>query len=133
MEPDFYPDVPDHIKRLSPYQPGLPIEALARISGLPVADIIKLASNENPFGMSPRARTAIRATVAASHLYPDGHDLTSALAAHYQLSPTSITLGNGSNDILDLIARVFLHDGTEAISSQYGFAIYAIASTTAGA
>ena len=127
------PDIPSHVQSLQAYQPGLPIETLARQSGHPATAIIKLASNENPYGMSPRARAALRIAASGAHRYPEAHQLHTLLAAHHDLTLAHITLGNGSNDILDLIARTFLGPGTEAISAQYAFAIYAIATQTTGA
>lgn len=118
---------------LVPYQPGTPIELVARRHGLDPAHIIKLASNENPLGMSPKAKQAIQAALNGAHRYPEQYELLEALAAHHNLTPDHFILGNGSNDVLDLIARTYLGPGREAISSQYAFAIYQIATTSAGA
>src|ERR1041384_6377586 len=98
----------DNVRSLSPYVPGKPIEELQRELGL--TDIIKLASNENPLGPSPRALEAMRAAVGESWLYPDGsgHVLKSKPAARLNVAPNQITLGNGSNDVLVLIAEAFL-------------------------
>jgi histidinol-phosphate aminotransferase len=109
---------------LMPYQPGMPIETLARTYGLDPQNILKLASNENPDGMSPRAAAAAQQAITTAALYPDGYALRQALANHYQLSDSNIVLGNGSNDILDLVARVFLDNSAEAVSSQYAFGVY---------
>jgi histidinol-phosphate aminotransferase len=122
-----------HIAELAPYQPGLPIAAVARRYGLDPAAIVKLASNENPLGMSPKARQALTAALSDQHRYPEQHDLQQALAARHSLVPDNVILGNGSCDLLDVIARTFLGPGDEAISSQYGFAIYRIATQAAGA
>lgn len=121
------------VQSLSPYVPGKPIEELQRELGL--SDIIKLASNENPYGPSPGALDAMRAAVADSWLYPDGsgHVLKAALAARLGVQPTQITLGNGSNDVLVLLAEAFLQPGLEAIYSQYAFAVYPIAVQATGA
>jgi histidinol-phosphate aminotransferase len=123
----------ENVRSLSPYVPGKPIEELQRELGL--TDIIKLASNENPFGPSPRALEAMRAALADTWLYPDGsgHVLKQKLSAHLGVSPTQITLGNGSNDVLVLLAEAFLKPGVEAIYSQYAFAVYPIAVQAAGA
>ncbi len=123
----------DNVRSLSPYVPGKPIEELQRELGL--TDIIKLASNENPLGPSPRALDAMRAAVGESWLYPDGsgHVLKSKLAARLGVAPNQITLGNGSNDVLVLIAEAFLKPGLEAIYSQYAFAVYPIAVQATGA
>jgi histidinol-phosphate aminotransferase len=123
----------DHVRSLSPYVPGKPIEELQRELGL--TDIIKLASNENPFGPSPRALEAMRAALADSWLYPDGsgHALKQQLATKLAVSTTQITLGNGSNDVLVLLAEAFLGPGLEAVYSQYAFAVYPIAVQATGA
>jgi histidinol-phosphate aminotransferase len=121
------------VRTLSPYVPGKPIEELERQYG--VADSVKLASNENPLGPGRLAREAIAAAAAAVQLYPDGngHALKQALAVRHRCSPECITLGNGSNDVLVMIAETFLTSNTEAIYSQYGFAVYPIAVQATGA
>ena len=123
----------DNVRSLTPYVPGKPIEELQRELGL--NDIIKLASNENPVGPSPKALAAMQAALAETWLYPDGsgHELKQKLAARLAVSPAQITLGNGSNDVLVLLAEAFLRPGLEAIYSQYGFAVYAIAVQATGA
>jgi histidinol-phosphate aminotransferase len=123
----------DNVRSLSPYVPGKPIEELRRELGL--TDIIKLASNENPFGPSPRALAAMRGALEDVWLYPDGsgHVLKQKLAAKLGVQPAQITLGNGSNDVLVLLAEAFLKPGLEAIHSQYAFAVYPIAIQAAGA
>ncbi len=123
----------DNVQSLSPYVPGKPIEELQRELGL--SDIIKLASNENPFGPSPRALDAMRRALEDTWLYPDGsgHVLKQKLAATLGVQPNRITLGNGSNDVLVLLAEAFLKPGLEAIYSQYAFAVYQIAVQAAGA
>jgi histidinol-phosphate aminotransferase len=122
-----------YIKNLAPYQPGLPIDQVARQYGLDPKKIIKLASNENPLGMSPKAKDAMLKAASETHRYPEQYNLLQALAAKYNVSPEQITLGNGSNDILDLIARTYLNGGHQAVSSQYAFAIYQIATYSTGA
>jgi histidinol-phosphate aminotransferase len=123
----------DNVRSLSPYVPGKPIEELQRELGL--SDIIKLASNENPFGPSPHALEAMRRALGDTWLYPDGsgHVLKHKLAAKLGVTPAQITLGNGSNDVLVLLAEAFLKPGLEAIHSQYAFAVYPIAIQAAGA
>jgi histidinol-phosphate aminotransferase len=123
----------DCVRSLSPYVPGKPIEELERELG--ITNIIKLASNENPFGPSPHALAAMHATLADAWLYPDGsgHQLKHKLAAKLGVDPGQITLGNGSNDVLVLIAEAFLAPGLEAVYSQYAFAVYPIAVQAAGA
>jgi histidinol-phosphate aminotransferase len=121
------------VREIAPYVIGKPIDELARELG--VTDIIKLASNENPLGPSERARMAMRAALEDIWLYPDGngHDLKAALAAWHRVDATQITLGNGSNDLLVLLAEAFLTPGTNAVYSQYAFAIYGIAVQATGA
>jgi len=121
------------VQGLRPYEAGKPIEALERELGL--SDIIKLASNENPLGPSPVALQAVQAALAASARYPDsnGFRLKAALQRYYGLAPAQLTLGNGSNDLLEQIARTFLQPGDEVIFSQYAFAAYPILTQACGA
>lgn len=121
------------VRGLAPYEPGKPIATLAREYG--IDDIIKLASNENPRGPSPRALAAARAALDDVHRYPDGAGtaLRARLAARHGVEPAAITLGNGSNDVLDMVARVFLGPGTNAVLSRHAFAVYPIATRAAGA
>jgi histidinol-phosphate aminotransferase len=121
------------IRGLKPYQPGKPIAELEREYG--VTDIIKLASNENPLGPSPRALSAIAEASAELARYPDanGFDLKRALAARHRVEPGQVTLGNGSNDVLVLLAECFLGPGLEAVYSRYSFAVYALAVQATGA
>lgn len=118
---------------LTPYQPGLPIDLVARTYGFAPDMIVKLASNENPYGMSPRARHALEQALAEAHRYPEQYALNRALAARYDVDPHMVALGNGSNDVLDLIARSYLGKGDEAISSQFAFIVYQIATQSVGA
>ncbi|HEY8857683.1 MAG TPA: histidinol-phosphate transaminase [Rugosibacter sp.] len=122
-----------YIRSISPYVPGKPITELAREMGLAPETIVKLASNENPLGMSPLARQAVEAALAGVERYPDQFDLIAALAEHHAVSPEQIILGNGSNDVLDLVARVFLSVGRSAIVSQYAFTVYPLATIATGA
>ena len=122
-----------NVRAISPYQPGKPITQLAREMGLPVERIVKLASNENPLGMSPKARRALEKAVSTLERYPDDFELKHALSQHFSLGMEHIVLGNGSNDVLDLIARVFLAPGRSTIFSQHAFAVYPLASLSAGA
>lgn len=121
------------VRELKPYVPGKPIEELERELG--ITDSIKLASNENPLGPGPRARAALAAAVARVGLYPDGggHELRSRLAQRHGVDLGQVTLGNGSNDVLVLLAEAFLTAGVEAVYSQYGFAVYPIAVQACGA
>ena len=122
-----------NVRAISPYQAGKPITQLAREMGIPVERIVKLASNENPLGMSPKAKAAMEKAIASLERYPDDFELKSALARHTGLSVDHIVLGNGSNDVLDLIARVFLAPGRSTVFSHHVFAVYPLASLSAGA
>lgn len=111
------------VQQLKPYEPGKPIGELERELGL--TDIVKLASNENPLGPSHKALHALK-HLHELHLYPDGagFSLKAALAEKLGVQTNQLTLGNGSNDVLDLIARAYLQPGDEAIFSEYAFAVY---------
>ncbi|MBU1235872.1 MAG: histidinol-phosphate transaminase [Gammaproteobacteria bacterium] len=124
---------PETIRAISPYLPGKPITELAREMGIAADKIVKLASNENPLGMSPRARIAVERALAEAERYPDQFDLIAALADRSGLAREQIVLGNGSNDVLDLAARVFLAPGRSAVFSQHAFAVYPLATMSAGA
>jgi histidinol-phosphate aminotransferase len=123
---------PDYIRAISPYVPGKPITELAREMGLPVESIVKLASNENPLGMSPKARLAVEKALAGIERYPDQFELIATLAERFGLANNQIVLGNGSNDVLDLAARAFLAPGRSAVFSQHAFAVYPLATMSAG-
>jgi histidinol-phosphate aminotransferase len=125
---------PDHIRSIAPYQPGKPISDVARELGLREQDIIKLASNENPLGPSPRALAAVAKALPDLALYPEGsHALKEAISRKFKVTPAQIVLGNGSNDVLELAARTFLHPGASAIYSQHAFAVYPLATQVVGA
>ncbi|MGH8443034.1 MAG: histidinol-phosphate transaminase [Nevskiaceae bacterium] len=122
------------VRKLAPYEPGMPIEELQRRLG--VADALKLASNENPLGISPKVRAALQgATGGSLERYPDGSGfrLKRKLADLHGIAPERITLGNGSNDILEFVARVFLGPGRAAMFSKHAFAVYPIATQAQGA
>ena len=121
------------VRRLMPYVPGKPPEQLERELG--IRDSIKLASNENPLGPGPLARRALADAIAGIGMYPDGsgHELRARLAAKHGVALEQVTLGNGSNDILVLLAETFLTPELEAVYSQYAFAVYPIAVQAAGA
>jgi histidinol-phosphate aminotransferase len=127
------PEANSYIASLAPYQPGMPVETLVRKYGLEAGSIVKLASNENPLGPSPLALSAMKLAGRNVHQYPDQYDLIQALAQHLGVDEASIVVGNGSNDILDLIARTYLDSGDEAIVSQYAFAMYRLAAQSVGA
>jgi histidinol-phosphate aminotransferase len=140
MAVDFQQLAVEGVRGLMPYQPGKPIDELARELGLKEADIVKLASNENPMGPSPKALAAIQAELADLTRYPDGagFELKKALcntlsSDAYQVAPEQITLGNGSSDILDFITRVFVNDGDEIVVSKHAFAIYELVARMVGA
>ncbi len=122
-----------YVRAISPYQPGKPMTQLARETGIPVEKIVKLASNENPLGMSPMARKAVAEAVDGIARYPDQFDLISAVAGKSKLQASQVVLGNGSNDVLDLVARVFLAPGRTAVFSQHAFAVYPLATLSVGA
>ena len=126
---------PSYVREIAPYQPGKPISELAREMGLDEASIIKLASNENPLGVSPRARSAIAAVLDDLSRYPDGNgfELKQALCRRYGVTADQIVLGNGSNDVLELAARAFLTPNDSAIYSQHAFAVYPLAVQAIGA
>ncbi|HEY2336258.1 MAG TPA: histidinol-phosphate transaminase [Burkholderiales bacterium] len=126
---------PSYVRSIAPYQPGKPISELAREMGLDQAKIVKLASNENPRGIGPRTRAAIEAAIADIARYPDGNgfELKQALAKRYGVDMASIVLGNGSNDVLELVALAFLGPGRAAVFSQHCFAVYPLATQARGA
>ncbi len=121
------------VANLNPYVPGKPVSELERELG--ISNSVKLASNENPLGCSPRAVTAMEGELGEVARYPDGggFELRSALAEKHGVDAAGITLGNGSNDVLDMIARVFLGPGKESLFSQHAFAVYPISSQAVGA
>ena len=126
---------PDYIRAIAPYQPGKPIDELARELGLDASRIVKLASNENPLGASPKALTAIDAAMETLARYPDGSgfELKVALANKFNIDTSQIVLGNGSNDVLEMVARAFLSVGTSAVFSEHAFAVYPLATLAVGA
>ena len=126
---------PSYIRAIAPYQPGKPISELAREMGLGKKKIIKLASNENPLGVSPKAKAAIKKELAELGRYPDGNafDLKVALARRYGAPEECIVIGNGSNDLLEMIAGAFLAPGSAAVYSQHAFAVYPLATQARGA
>ncbi len=126
------PSVNAAIAGLDPYQPSKPVEELARERG--IQGIVKLASNENPRGPGPQVRDAIAAAAADLSRYPDGSGfrLKTALAAHLGVAENRLTLGNGSNDVLDLAARVALTPGAKGVVDAHSFVVYPLAITAAG-
>lgn len=126
---------PDYIRAIMAYQPGKPISELAREMGIPEESIVKLASNENPLGMSARARDAAITAIGEISRYPDGgaFALKKALCARFGVQPAQLVIGNGSNDILELASQAFLAPGLSAVYSRHAFAVYPLATNARGA
>jgi histidinol-phosphate aminotransferase len=126
---------PEYVRSIAPYVPGKPIEELAREYGLAEDAIVKLASNENPRGPSPKAREAVIAACTGITRYPDGNGfaLKSALASRFGVGVGQIVLGNGSNDVLELATQAFLRPGDDAVYAQHAFAVYPLATQARGA
>ena len=124
---------PPYIRAIAPYQPGKPISELERELG--ISGIVKLASNENPLGCSPLAVAAMQEAIKTIALYPDGNgfELKDALSKRYGVEHARIMLGNGSNDMLELVARAFLTVGDRAVYSDHAFAVYPLATQAVGA
>ena len=122
---------------LKPYEPGLPLEQTQKKLGL--EKVIKLASNENPLGPSPKALDLLKGKLNSFssdlNRYPDGnaYDLKEAISKKYSVDMNQITIGNGSNDLIEFVSRCFLGEGKKAIYSQHGFAIYPLAIKSTGA
>ena len=123
------------LRDLAVYEPGMPVEETASELGVHPDAIIKLASNENPLGPSPKAIDAMRAALENAQLYPDGGSfyLREALAARLGFTPENIILGNGSNEVIEFLGHAFLHRGDDVITSQYGFIAYKLVATLFGA
>ena len=126
---------PPYIREISAYVPGKPVSELAREYGLNESGIIKLASNENPLGASPKAQQAIQCVLHELERYPDGngYELKQALVKQFAVAPEQIVLGNGSNDVIELAVRTLVQPGQSVICSEYAFAVYALAGQAAGA
>ncbi len=120
-----------NIKSISAYQPGLPLESVVKAPG--VVDIIKLNANENPLGASPKALAKLKTGIHDLHVYPNDNALIERLAAKTGVEREGVVLGSGSNDILDLLARLFLKPGVNAVFSEYAFALYPLSIALAGA
>ena len=129
------PLAPLHIRAIAPYTGGKPISELAREFGLNEADIVKLASNENPLGISPKAQMAMDEALHTIARYPDGNSfaLREVVAQKFNITHNQIVFGNGSNDILELAARAFLQAGDEVVFSQHAFAVYPLVTQAVGA
>lgn len=125
---------PEHVRRIAPYQPGKPISELARELKLDERSIVKLASNENPRGPSAAVRAAITAAADELCRYPDsnGYDLKMALSGRFGVAPEQIVLGNGSNDVLELVTQAFLLPGQRTVYAQHAFVVYPLATQARG-
>ena len=125
----------EHLQTLPTYQPGRPIEEVARELNIPFEDVIKLASNENPLGPSPKAIEAMQNAIPSAHLYPDGNVfyLKNKMAKHLDVSTQSLVFGNGSNELIEWIGQVLLCERSNIVVSQYCFAIYPIIAAMCGA
>lgn len=126
---------PDYVRAIAPYQGGKPIAEVAREFGLDEAAIVKLASNENPLGIPQSSQHAMQQAFADLARYPDsnGFDLKAAITKKFDVPSDWITLGNGSNDILELAARALVQPGQSVVYSQYSFAVYPLATQAVGA
>ncbi|MBK7540450.1 MAG: histidinol-phosphate transaminase [Candidatus Competibacteraceae bacterium] len=133
MSCDYFALAAPGVRTLQPYQPGKPESELRREYGL--SDIVKLASNENPLGPSPKGLAAAREALVHLARYPDGNgfELKTALSNRLKVPMEALTLGNGSNDVLELVARAFLTPEHEAIFSEHAFAVYPIVTQAIGA
>ncbi len=117
------------------YEPGKPIEETARELGLNPGDIIKLASNENPLGPSPLAKEAMKKAMDEAHIYPDGGGwkLRTAIAQRFGLEISNVVIGNGSNEIIELLCHSFLNGKAELIAAEHAFVVYKLMATLFGA
>jgi histidinol-phosphate aminotransferase len=119
------------LRDLAVYEPGKPIEETARELGVDPGTIIKLASNENPLGPSPKALQAMGAALGTAHLYPDGSGfyLCKAIAAKLGVAPENVILGNGSNEVIEFLGHAFLNPGDDVVTCQYAFIVYKLLAT----
>ena len=123
------------LRELVAYEPGKPVEDLARELGIPHGEIIKLASNENPLGPSPKARQAMIDTIERAHFYPDGggYYLREAIADQLGLTMANVILGNGSNEIIEFLGHAYLQPGDEVVVAKHSFAVYRLMAQLFGA
>jgi histidinol-phosphate aminotransferase len=129
------PTAHEHVQNLVAYEPGKPVEELAREMGLDPSQIIKLASNENPLGPSPAALQAMHDSLERAHFYPDGGAwaLRNAIAEKLGLLRENVILGNGSNEIIEFIGHAFLQPGDEVVTASHAFAVYRLMAQLFGA
>jgi histidinol-phosphate aminotransferase len=132
---DLWTQANPQLRSLVSYEPGKPIEEVARELGLNPDDIVKLASNENPLGPSPKAVAAMQQALLQAHVYPDGggYKLRTAIAEKFGLEMGNIVLGNGSNEIIEFIGHAFLQPGDEVVTAKHAFVVYKLMATLFGA
>ena len=135
MTPSLWHLANPSLRELVAYEPGKPVEDLARELGIAPADIVKLASNENPLGPSPKALDAMHAALERAHFYPDGGAfyLRGAIAERFGLQRENVILGNGSNEIIEFCGHAFLQPGDEVVTSDHAFAVYKLMAQLFGA
>src|SRR5947209_19496342 len=129
--PSLWEIASPQLRHLAVYEPGKPIEETARELQVDPRDIIKLASNENPLGPSPKAVKAMRVALESAQLYPDGSGfyLREAIAARVACARENIILGNGSNEVIEFLGHTFLNRGDDVITSQHAFIAYQLIAT----
>jgi len=125
----------EHVRNLVAYEPGKPVEDLARELGIAESEIVKLASNENPLGPSPKALKAMHEALERAHFYPDGggYYLREQIASRNDLAREQVMLGNGSNEIIEFVAHALLQPGDEVVTSRHAFAVYHLMAQLFGA
>ncbi len=123
------------LKDLVAYEPGKPIDEVARELGLEPGEIVKIASNENPLGPSPKAKAAMIAAIDQAHIYPDGGGwrLREAISTKFGVGMKNVILGNGSNEIIEFIGHAFLKPGDEVVTAEHAFVVYKLMATLFGA
>ncbi len=132
---DYAALAPEYVRSIAPYVPGKPISEVARQLGIPESSIVKLASNENPRAPSARVRDAVIRALDELTRYPDGNgfELKAALSSRFGVAAEQIVIGNGSNDVLEMVAQGFLRPGDHAVYAQHAFAVYPLATQARGA